>query len=83
MEITILKDKDLAQHDTGGGTRDVRVVISVDASLPLRRQRGVVIYETLGCLIGFVISHEYLDEIATILVDALDQLEVNNGMDST
>jgi len=82
MEITVKSDGDLYLHDTGGGTRDIQVIISVDGTLPPRRQRIIVAHEALGSMLGFILNSEQLDEIAYKIVDALDQLEVNNGMAS-
>ena len=75
MEIAVVKENGLGEYDTGGGTRDVKVVVSVDKSLSPRRQREVVIYEILGSLLGFVIPHDLIEEIVTKVIDGLDQIE--------
>jgi len=75
MDIRVVKDAGLSEYDTGGGTRDVKTVVSVDTNLPLRRQKEVVIYEVLGSLLGFVISHELLEEITSKVMDGLEQID--------
>lgn len=77
MDITIHKES-LRGYDTGGGTREVSAFISVESDYPERLQRKVVIYETLGACLDYVLSHEKLEDLADTLVDALDQLEEAN-----
>lgn len=75
MEIELHQEAELKHFDTGGGLREVKAIIAIDESLAPRQKRYVTIYETLGCLIGFAISRECREEITTILMDVLDQLE--------
>jgi len=75
MEIELVRVTDLSLHDTGGGTRDVKSVITVDDNMPPRMQRKVVLYETIGLALGYVLSHEQVDDLASLLLDVLDQLE--------
>ena len=75
MEITIKTNPNLSQYDTGGGIREINAVITIDETLSPRLKRQVVIYETLGCLLGFVLEHNQLEDITEVLVDALDQLD--------
>lgn len=74
MEIEIIK-ADMAAYDTGGGTRQVKTQIEVCRSLHPRQQRRIVIYETSGSCLGYVIAHEQLEDLTDALMDALDQLE--------
>lgn len=75
MEIEVTRVKDLSLHDTGGGTRDVKAVITVDDNMPPRMQRKVVLYETIGLVLGYIMTHEQVDDFANLLLDVLDQLE--------
>ena len=73
MEITLTKS-DISEYDTGGGTREVEAVITIDSKLSPRLQRQVAIYETLGCMLGYALTHEQLETITDTLGDVLDQL---------
>jgi len=75
MEIELNQDSDLGYHDSGGGMRELRARITIDENLKPRQKRYIVIYETLGCLLGFTITRDCREEITTKLVDVLDQLE--------
>jgi len=79
MEIIVNKDKDLSNYNTGGGTRDLTAVITLDDTLSPRMKRHTLIYETLGIMLGYAIAHEQLEGLADILVEALDQLEPVGG----
>ena len=68
-------DEGLRYHDTGGGYRITRGEICIDASLSQRMKRKIALYESLGSLLEFCLSHEQLEEVSDILVDVLDQLE--------
>lgn len=74
MEIEVRKEQVLAHYDGGGGAREVSATIYIDLTKPGRMQRQILIYEVLGCCLGYVMPHEEIDELASILVDALDQL---------
>ncbi|KKL62850.1 hypothetical protein LCGC14_2180960 [marine sediment metagenome] len=73
MEITVIK-ADLSNAETGGGFREVKAEITLDSSLPYRQQRNTLLYEALGSMLDYVISHEELLDISIALGDALDQL---------
>ena len=73
MEITVHKEG-LSEWDTGGGVRDLTCRITIDSNLSPRIQRQVVIYETLGALMGQTLSHRQLEDLTDHLIDALDQL---------
>ena len=73
--ITVHLDSSLKYHDTGGGCRETFASIFVDDSLTKRQQRKVVIYETLGSLLEYAITHEQLEDIADKLMSALDQID--------
>ena len=75
MEIEIKQDSILTQFDTGGGTRELHAVITIDETLSPRQKRSVAIFETLGCLLSYVVTKEIREEITGLLVDVLDQLE--------
>jgi hypothetical protein len=74
MEITITTE-DLSMVDSGGGHRRLLAEIHIDSNLPRRQQRQALLYETLGALLSYSISHENLLDIAIVLGDALDQWE--------
>lgn len=71
--IRVVKE-DLSGIDTGGGCRQVDVVITVDSSSHPRQQQITCVHETLGVFIGAVVSSETLTEIATAIVDNLEEL---------
>ena len=73
MEITVHK-ADLSGVDSGGGYREVKAEITIDSSMPYRQQRRALIYETLASMLGDVIEHNNLLDIANTLDGALDQL---------
>lgn len=75
MEIKVERDNTLGHYDTGGGVRDVNCLITINGDLPLRVQRQVAIYETLGTLLGYSLSHRQLEDITDTIMDVLDQLE--------
>lgn len=76
MEIKVsLNSGCMSGYDTGGAVRDIEATITIDKDLHPRLKRHCAIYETLGCLLGYVLSHEQLEEIAEKLTDILDQLE--------
>lgn len=76
MQI-ILKKENLSEVDCGGGLRDITAMITIDASLPPRRQREVAIFETLASLLDSDVEHrhEFIDYVTRKVVDVLDQLE--------
>lgn len=74
MEITVRQDSTMRHFDTGGGVREVCMTITVDDKLEFRLKRQVVIYEVLGGLLGYAVTHELLENIAEKINDALDQL---------
>lgn len=75
MEIQVIRDKEMAGYNTGGGLREVKAVIFIDDSLHPRTKRHIAIYETLGCCLDYVLSHNRLENLADTLLDVLDQLE--------
>ena len=80
MEIILKKQSDMSAFDTGGGTREVTVVIEIDSTMHPRQQRQQAIYETAGACLGFVLDHEQLEDFTEKLMDTLDQLEpIGNG----
>ena len=74
VDITVTKE-DLSHFDTGGATRRVTAVITVDSSLPIERQRVGLIHEILGAYLGTVISTSDIAELALSIADGLNQLE--------
>ena len=74
MLITVRKE-DLSSHDTGGGIRTVQAEITIDSSLPVLRQREILIHEILGAYLGIMISTEDICEIACGINDGLCQWE--------
>jgi len=74
--IIAINREDLSHVDCGGGMRQVSVVITVDSTLPIRRQREIVTYEILGaCLDNDTEErHDFLEDLATKIVDAQDEL---------
>ena len=79
MDIEVRRNHELSGHDTGGGTREVRGVIEIDSNLHPREQRHVLIYETLGCCLDYVLPHQQLEDLADTISDALDQLDPIGG----
>lgn len=77
MEITVEKNEILGQYDDG--CREISIKISVADNISPRRQRDAVIYEVLGSLLGYILSHGQLLEITGQLGHALDQLNSKNG----
>ena len=75
MDIEIKKDKNMAAFDTGGGMRQVNAVITIDSKLSKRMKRKVVLYETLGCCLDYVLTHGRLEELSETLLDVFDQIE--------
>lgn len=73
--ITLNLDDGLRYHDTGGGYRITRAAIYIDSSLPQRMKRKIALYESLGSLLEYALSHEQIEEISDILLEVLDQLE--------
>ncbi|KKN22240.1 hypothetical protein LCGC14_0917410 [marine sediment metagenome] len=74
MEIEI-KVEPLPHLDSGGGFREVSTVITIDSSQSRTNQRQAVIYETLASAISYVISHENLLNLTSLLGEALDEWE--------
>lgn len=64
---------------TGGGTREVISNIVISNKLDKREQRRVAVHEVLGCALEYIIDHKQLDDLADIVVDALDQLEADGN----
>jgi len=75
MQITINKE-DLSHVDCGGGMRQVSVIITIDTTLPLRRQQEIVTYEVLGACLDNDSEerHDFLEDLATKIVDAQYEL---------
>jgi len=75
MQITINLEN-LSNVDCGGGMRAVSVVITVDSTLPLKRQREIVTYEVLGAYLDSDLEerHAFLEELASKIVEAQDEL---------
>jgi len=65
---------DLSDHDTGGGFREVDAVITIDSSLPRRRQEETLIHEILGVYLGPVVSTEDIGEMAGAIARELELL---------
>jgi len=65
---------DLSDHDTGGGFREVDATITIDSSLPVRRQEEALIYEMLGVYIGLVVSVDDIGEMASTIAGELELL---------
>ena len=75
MDIKLQRISGLSEHDTGGGIREVSAIISIDKKLTKRQKRKVAMYETLGVLLDFSLSHDQIEEITDILMDVFDTLE--------
>ena len=75
MEVIVEVNKSISNYDTGGGTREVKAVITIDENLSPHNKRKVVLYETIGCCLDFVLPHEQMESLAETLLSALDQLE--------
>ena len=75
MEIELRRDKCLCDHDTGGGMREIKTVITIDDCQSKRMKRHSAIYETLGACLSYSIPHEQLMELTEALMDIFDQLE--------
>jgi len=75
MEIEVKQDEALSQFDTGGGTREIKTIITIDNGLSPRNKRAALIYETLGACLDYVLTHEQVERLKDTLMDALDQLE--------
>ena len=75
MQIQI-STEDLSNVDCGGGMRRLTCDITVDSTLPLRRQREIVIYEVLGAFLDNELEerHDYLELVADKIVEALDEI---------
>ena len=57
MKLTVISE-DLGGYDTGGGTREVAALVTVDKNLSPRQKRKVVLYEVLGACLDYVLPHE-------------------------
>ena len=75
MNIKVELDSSLNHYDTGGGVREIDVVISISDSLTPRMKRKVLFHEVLGTIFGYLLSPEQIDDVGEDLLDALDQLE--------
>jgi len=75
MEIEIANSPELNHYDGGGGCREVKAKIEIAEGLSPRMKRKTALYETLGCVMGYIIPHEQIDDISDILLNVLDQLE--------
>lgn len=73
MEFTVVLEPLTTR--TGGGTREVLSIITIDSNLDAHTQRRVLIYEALGSMLDYILSHDQLDEITYRLEDVLDQME--------
>ena len=75
MQITI-NTADLSSLDCGGGLRHLSAEITVDKTLPMRRQREIVTFEVLSALLDndFEERREFLEDVAEKIVDAQDSL---------
>ncbi len=76
MQI-ILNKENLSEVDCGGGLRDITAMITIDSSLPARRQREVAIHETVACFVDNDAEdrQEFVALITSNIIDVLDQLE--------
>lgn len=74
-EIKVNKEEVVHHIDGGGGYRRVTAQIFIDPNLPPRRQKEVVIYETLAAMLTPPFTHEIIEELTDNLVDALDQID--------
>ena len=74
MEIKVTQE-DMGAYDSGGGCREVIANIVIDEKLHPRMKRVAVVYEVLGSCLGYMLSHESLDDITNAVVEGLDQLD--------
>jgi len=65
---------DLSDHDTGGGFREVDATITIDSSLPSRRQEEALIHEMLGVYLGMTVSVDDIGEMASTIARELELL---------
>lgn len=73
--ISVNLDSSLRNHDSGGGYRITKADIYIDSSLSQRMKRKVVLYEALGSLLEYSVTHDQLEDISDVLVTVFDQLE--------
>lgn len=74
MQIRV-QQENLSPYGLGGGTRTSSCDIVIDGTRHPREQRRILLYETLGCILGYCLTHEQIDDVADVIADALDQLE--------
>ena len=74
MNEIYISTEDLSKSETGGGYRHTVTHITIDNTLPLDMQKRAVAYEVLGAYLDTAISHEILEDIATAICDAQEQL---------
>ncbi len=72
-EITILTE-DLSKVDCGGGMREVKAVITIDTTQSLIIQMAAVAYEILASHLDSVVKHEDLEDIATQICEAQEEI---------
>jgi hypothetical protein len=73
--ISIYLDDVVRYHDCGGGYRTTRGEIYIDSSLPQRMKRKIALYESLGSLLEYSLTHEQIEDISDVLLSVLDQIE--------
>ena len=75
MDIKVKLEPEQHDYDTGGGYRESTGTITIDSKLPYRRQREILLYEGLGLLFDTMLTHEAIENAASVLDDLLDQME--------
>jgi len=74
MDIRVVKEN-LQNTDTGGGFRELSAMVTIDNSVPIRRQREAVIYEILALFFEPTYSREFIEDTVTkALIDGLDEV---------
>jgi len=71
-----LKIEDLSEFDTGGGMRETKAIITIDANMPYRRQREAVIFETLALFLDSELesNREWVQYLTDHIILNLDVL---------
>ncbi len=73
IQVTQAKFTKYDKHRTGGASAVIVLDISVDSSLPMEQQRGLVIHEVIE---GYCRNwaHEQVEELEQLITYALGQL---------
>ena len=75
MNIKIIQDKTPhLDKITGGGYAVTDVEIHIAANMPLATKQEVVIHEVLEVALKFVVCHDKIDELTSLICKGLSKL---------